>query len=150
MGISEASVMNSKRVCSVMLFVVMLGVSIPADAARPTTLVFTTNPAIGPYGGSISLPARLPTSGRPLSNRTIFFALNGVAVGSATTNSNGVATLNNVSLAGINASTYANAITASFAGGNNLNAAQAFATLTVNRLAASVTPNAGSKTYGAA
>ena len=47
---------------------------------------------------------------------TIQFQVMGHVAGTAVTNSQGVATLGNVSLVGLNAGSYANAVTASFAG----------------------------------
>ena len=49
------------------------------------------------------------------------------------TNSSGVATLQNVSLAGINAGTYSNSIQASFAGDTNYLSSSGTGTLTVNK-----------------
>ena len=73
-------------------------------------------PASGPFGGTAAISATLKAIGVPLSGRTIAFTLNGAAIGSAMTNADGVATLNNVSIAGIAIGTHANAIGASFAG----------------------------------
>src|SRR5206468_11660796 len=63
----------------------------------------------------------------------IAFTLNGNSVGSATSNGSGVATLNNVSLSGINAGTYASGVGASFAGDSGFAAANGSASLTVNK-----------------
>src|SRR5262249_23728699 len=73
-------------------------------------------PAAGTYGGTTTLSTRLLALGVPLAGRSIDFALNGVSVGSATTDSSGVATLSGVSLGGLNAGSYAGAVAASFAG----------------------------------
>ena len=87
-----------------------------APAIAATTL--TAQPASGTYGGTTTLSATLKnTSDNSLvSNKTISFTLNGVSAGSATTDASGIATLTNVSLAGINAATYATGVGASFAG----------------------------------
>lgn len=73
-------------------------------------------PAGGSAGGTTTLSATLKALGMPLAGRMIAFSLNGVSVGSAMTNAAGVATLDAVSLAGVAAGSYPNAIEASFAG----------------------------------
>src|SRR5690349_9899603 len=92
-----------------LLFFVVFGISIPARADRPTNIAVA--PASGTYGGLTSLQARLTYAFRGVPSRTISFVVNGANLGSATTNSSGIATLN-VRLVGINASTYANGINA--------------------------------------
>src|SRR6202162_5243085 len=59
--------------------------------------------ASGVYGGTVSLQATLTSGSSVASGKTITFSLNGISVGSAVTNSSGVATLTGASLAGINA-----------------------------------------------
>ena len=73
-------------------------------------------PAGGAVGGTTTLSATLSALGMPLAGRTIAFALNGVAVGFGVTNDLGVATLDNVSLAGVAAGSFPTAVGASFAG----------------------------------
>src|SRR5262249_40384245 len=109
--------MITKSLRGALLLLVMLRFSIPASADRAKDIA--VNPAAGTYGVTTSLRATLTSTGRPVPNQTISFALNGTAVGSATTNSNGVATLANVSLAGIPANTYTNGVRAVFAGDVN-------------------------------
>jgi uncharacterized delta-60 repeat protein len=70
----------------------------------------------GIYNGTASLQATLASFSSNLSGKTLTFTLNGVPVGAATTDSNGLATITGVSLSGINTGTYANAVSASFAG----------------------------------
>jgi hypothetical protein len=69
-------------------------ITIVAPPEKGTTL--TVDPASGTYGGSADLTATLacPTcaAGTDLGGKTIDFTLNGTPVGSATTNSSGVAT----------------------------------------------------------
>jgi hypothetical protein len=139
--------MSSKTARGALLFVVMLRFSIPASADRPTNI--SVSAAAGTYGGTTSLRAALRAGNRPVPDRDITFALNGIDVGIARTNSNGVAGLNNVSLAGIQANTYDNGVKAVFAGDGDFRGSQGSASLTVNRAAASVTPNLASKTFGA-
>ena len=73
-------------------------------------------PAGGTYGGTTTLSAMLSALGVPLSGRTITFTLNTAAVGSAVTDAAGIATLNNVSLAGVPTGTFPDGVGASFAG----------------------------------
>ena len=65
------------------------------QAALPNTSL-TVNSATGTYGGTVNLSARLTSGGSSVSGRSITFTLNGSGVGSATTGSNGMATLENV------------------------------------------------------
>jgi uncharacterized repeat protein (TIGR03803 family) len=83
------------------------------------------------YGGSTTLSATLSAPGAPVENLEITFSLNGVAVGSATTGTDGVATLPGVSVAGIDAGSYPGAIEASFAGSGGVLAATAQGNLTI-------------------
>jgi YVTN family beta-propeller protein len=96
-------------------------------------------PATGTFGGTASLSATLTGGGSGIAGESIDFTLNGNAVGSATTNASGVATLSGVSLAGINAGSYPTAVGASFAGRADL-AASGVSTgsLTVAKAAQSI------------
>src|SRR5262245_66269199 len=105
--------MITKTARAALLFLVMLRFSIPASADRPTRI--TLSPAAGTYGGTTTLQATLTTSGRDVPNETIKFASNDNPVGSATTNSNGVATMANVSVGRIAATTYCTEVNAVFA-----------------------------------
>jgi hypothetical protein len=84
------------------------------DVKSQTSLA--VDPASGVFGGLTTLSATLTAQGTGLVGRAIAFTLNGVGVGSATTNGVGVASLTGVSLAGIGAGTYPDAVTAAFAG----------------------------------
>jgi hypothetical protein len=108
----------------------------------------TVSPAEGTYGGSITLQATLTSGSNRIGNKQISFSLNGAAVGNAITNSQGVATLNNVSLTGIQANSYPRAVAAVFSGAKGIRGSQGTGTLTVNKKPASVAPNGASKTYG--
>src|SRR5437667_189396 len=107
-----------------------------AQNANPTSLAVTS--ATGTYGGTTDLSATLTSSGSPLSGKTINFTLNGTAKGSATTDANGVATLNGVSLAGINAGTYSTGVGASFAADATYDASSGSNSLTVNKATATI------------
>ncbi|HEX6184513.1 MAG TPA: MBG domain-containing protein [Pyrinomonadaceae bacterium] len=86
-------------------------------------------PSTGIYGGTTTLVATLTTSGSPLAGKTVTFKLNGANFpgNTATTDANGVATIPNISLVGLNAGTYASYVTArfnsdsSYAGSNGTN-----------------------------
>ncbi len=106
------------------------------------------------YGNTVSLTATLTrtSNGRPVRGKSIIFELNGNNVGSAVTNSSGIATKSGVSLVGINVGSYSSGIDASFTGdttGNSrYDASSGTASLTVNKRAITVTAAAKSKTYG--
>jgi hypothetical protein len=85
----------------------------------------------GPYGGTASLTATLKSGTTPLSGKTISFTLNGSAVGSASTDPSGVATLGGVSLGSINAGTQNGAIGASFAGDSGFSSSSGSGNLSV-------------------
>jgi MBG domain (YGX type) len=89
-----------------------------------------------------------------VSGESVSFSLHGTSVGSATTNSSGVATVSNVSIAGIAASStaYTGYITAAFGGDATIGYTTSSGSnnLTVNKAALTVTANNASKTYGAA
>jgi uncharacterized delta-60 repeat protein len=70
----------------------------------------------GVYNGTATLTATLAAFNSNPSGKTLSFSLNNTPVGTATTDSNGVATLSNVSLSGIKAGSYPGYIKASFAG----------------------------------
>jgi hypothetical protein len=88
-----------------------------ATAAAATTLAPAS--ASGTYGGTTTLSATLTSGGNGVAGETVNFSLNGSSVGSATTGADGVATLNDASLAGIHAGSYPTGVSASFAGDSN-------------------------------
>ncbi len=98
----------------------------------PTTL--TTNSASGSYGGTVNLSATLTDGVSPLSGKTIDFSLNGNSSGSAVTDGSGVASLSNVSLAGISAGNYPGGVGASFAGDAPYLSSSATNSLTVGQV----------------
>jgi uncharacterized delta-60 repeat protein len=85
-----------------------------ADSIQPTTLAVPNS--TGTYGGSTALSAQLTSNGTPLANATLRFRLNGFVVGTASTNTGGVATLSSVGLTGLHVGTYAGAVSVDFAG----------------------------------
>ena len=82
----------------------------------PSPTAISTVSGSGTFGGTAVLTATLTSGGSGVSGRTVSFTLNGSAVGNATTDASGVATLSGVSLSGINAGSHPDAIGGSFAG----------------------------------
>jgi hypothetical protein len=121
---------------------------VQAPAIAPTTV--TAQPATGTYGGTTTLSATLKktSDNSAISGKTISFTLNGGNAGTAVTDASGVATLTGVSLSGISAGTYPNAVGASFAGDTGFQASNGTNTLTINKKDATWTTNPASKTYG--
>jgi hypothetical protein len=127
------------------------------NAASPTntgTLIVTgstttlsVGSAQGTYGGLVTLSATLTADGAGVGNQPVSFALHGTSVGNATTDGNGVAWLENVSLAGIDAGTYSTGVTASFAGDATYLGSTAIGTLTVDQADATVNVTGYTGTY---
>ncbi|WP_168221534.1 beta strand repeat-containing protein [Aquisphaera giovannonii] len=103
--------------------------------------------ATGVYGGAATLSAVLGSKRGEAAGKPVLFALDGRAVGVATTDAQGVATLPGVSLAGLNAG--AHGVTARFAGDIDYYKATATGTLTIARATTSITLGNLSQTYGA-
>jgi len=98
------------------------------------------NTATGTYGGTTNLSATLTTSGGAgVSGKTITFSLNGFSVGTANTNSNGIATLSIASLSGINVGTYPTGVSASFAGDAAYSTSKGANSLTINKADQTIT-----------
>jgi MBG domain/Carboxypeptidase regulatory-like domain len=109
-----------------------------SDVVPAATTSLGASSATGTYGGTVNLSATL-TSGAGVSGKSISFSLNGTAVGSATTNGSGVATLNGASLTGINAGSYPNGVNASFLGDASYGPSTDSAALTVDKGPATMT-----------
>jgi hypothetical protein len=103
--------------------------------------------ASGVFGGSGNFTATLASSGVALPGQVINFALNDRYVGSATTNSQGIASLSNVSLAGVKSGAYPTAITATYAGGVTYAQNSLTGNLTVSRAQAGITLGGLSRTF---
>jgi hypothetical protein len=110
----------------------------------PTTLTVSNASAV--YNGTVNLTATLLSQGNPVSGKTIQFTLNGQTVGNLT-NASGVATVSNVSVSGLDVSSYPGAIAASFAGDANFQGSSGTATLTVTQATASLALGNLSHTY---
>jgi uncharacterized delta-60 repeat protein/CSLREA domain-containing protein len=114
----------------------------------PSATTLSSVSGSGAFGGMASLTATLMSLGSPLNGKTVNFSLNGTPVGNAVTNSNGVATLSGVSLAGINAGFYATAVGAGFTGDVNYSSSNNTGPLNVGKastatlVASSVNPSA--------
>ena len=93
----------------------------------------------GTFGGTATLTSTLTANGMALAGLTITFILNEggtvTTVGTAATNTNGVATLSGVSLAGLNAGSYSGAVGASLAGDSTYAAKSAGGTLVISATA---------------
>src|SRR5262249_40761378 len=107
--------------------------------AQLTSTSLAVSSATGTYGGTTNLSATLTSGGNGVSGKSISFTVNGTPVGSANTNGSGVALLSNVSLAGINAGTYATGVAASFAGDSNYASGGGTNSLTVSPANQSIT-----------
>jgi hypothetical protein len=108
-------------------------------------------PSTGTYGGTTTLTATLTAGGTPLSGKTVTFKLNGAsfAGNAATTGADGVAKIENVSLLGLNAGTYANYVSARFASDASYAGTAGSNGLTVEKATPAVTWNTPAAiTYG--
>jgi hypothetical protein len=101
--------------------------------------------ATGIYGGTAGLTATLSPAA---ADKTINFTLNGAAVGSASTDSTGVAHISAASLSGIGCGTYPAGVGASFAGDAGFSGSNGTASLTVNPSNVTVTADEKGKVYG--
>jgi Carboxypeptidase regulatory-like domain/Bacterial Ig-like domain (group 3) len=89
--------------------------------------------ATGTYGGTTTLSATLTSGGNDVPGETVSFMLNGSSVGGATTDANGVAELDDVSLSGIDAGAYPSGVSASFAGDGSYLTSSDSSSLTVSK-----------------
>ena len=103
--------------------------------------------ATGTYGDTANLSATLTSAASGVPGKIVSFSINGNSVGTATTNSNGVAALADASLAGLNAGDYQNGIAASFAGDSSHAAANGISLLTVSKASATVSVTGYTGTY---
>ena len=108
------------------------------SCTNPST-VTAPSAAAGTFDGTTTLSATLTSAGLPVVGRTVSFSLNGANQGSASTNGSGVASVSGVSLVGINAGSYANAVGASFAGDDTYPPSSGTAPLTVAKADQAIT-----------
>ncbi|MEY2539192.1 MAG: hypothetical protein QOG67_2932 [Verrucomicrobiota bacterium] len=124
-------------------------VTVCYDNSQLTVTSLVANSASGTYGGTTNLSGTLTAGGNGVSGKTISFTLNGSPVGTAMTNGSGVASLSNVSLANINAGTYASGAAASFAGDSTYATSGGTNSLTINQANQTIAFGAlSNKTYG--
>ena len=120
-----------------------------ANGTLASVLAFS-NTTTGTYGGTTALAATLTENGLAVANEPIRFTLNGTSVGTATTNSSGIATLAGVSLARIHAGSYSTALAAAYLGDSVYAASSATGALLVTAAPLTITADSKSKVYGAA
>jgi hypothetical protein len=109
----------------------------------------------GVYAGTATLTATLTTAEQqPLAGKTVVFTLDeggaAIAVGSATTDASGLATLPGIALGGRDAGLFADAVAASFAGDAADVASSASGNLTVNTAPAALSLGGLAATYDGA
>ena len=104
---------------------------LPLGPLAPLPTSLTVDPATGVFGGTVNLSATLTSGGNGVPGKSIDFSLNGNSVGSAVTDSNGVAALANASLAGISGGLYPTGVGANFVGDSVYQGASATNALTV-------------------
>ena len=113
----------------------------PAVSGSVFGITFDNSTAIadvsgtGPSMGTATLTATLTSNGLPLAGETIAFTLNDggtmTPVGTATTDSDGVATLGGISLVGFDVGSFDGIVEAGFAGDSTDSAAESTGNLTV-------------------
>ncbi|HEX4796685.1 MAG TPA: PKD domain-containing protein [Humisphaera sp.] len=121
------------------------GASVTATI-KPAQTSIAATAASATYGGTTTLSATLTAGGTPLSGRSLLFKLNGVTVGSINTDSNGVATISNISIGTLGAGSAK--IDVSFAGDQNNLPSSNSATLSIAKGSLSVTADGKSRVYG--
>jgi len=112
---------------------------------RTTTL--EVGGATGIYDDAVNLSATLTPA---VSGQSISFSLNGIAVGTSTTDINGAVVLNDVSLSGIDAGVYPAGVEAVFAGDDYYVSSSDSNILTVDAKPLTITAEAKSKYVGEA
>jgi len=90
------------------------------------------------FGQNATLTATLSAAGSGVANESVVFGVNGATVGTATTDSSGVATLEGVDTTGVEAGSYTGAVTATFAGDASYQASSGTGDLTVTPAAQTV------------
>jgi len=116
---------------------------------QQTATTLTVANATGPFGGSATFSATLTrkSDNSPVAGKLINFLLNGIQVGSGTTDATGVASAV-ASLGAIKPGTYASAIQATFNGDAAFVGSTGRSTLTVTKATLTVTGNNASRLYG--
>jgi hypothetical protein len=119
------------------------------SSTQPTMLSLVSG--TGMFDGTAALTATLTANGLPLAGAAVAFRLSAggtvTPLGTATTNTSGVAALAGVSLAGLGAGTVTGGVEASFAGNAADAPASASGNLTVNPLVATLSLGGLAATY---
>jgi len=118
---------------------------------QPPNATLTVAPVSENYGtATTSLFATLTETvgGAPINGMTINFTLQGVSVGSAVTNASGIASVSGVSIAGLGAGTYGDAIRADFASAGGYATTYGLADLTIVGLPLTITADPQTRHYG--
>ncbi|MFL6228084.1 MAG: PASTA domain-containing protein, partial [Pyrinomonadaceae bacterium] len=108
-------------------------VSVCFTDASPTATQLAVDSASGTFGGTTNLSATLVNNGTPVASESVDFTVNGASVGSAQTNSSGVASVSGVSLTGISAGSYPAGVGASFAAHSGLDSSTGSGALAVSK-----------------
>lgn len=119
--------------------------------ALPTTLTFTPSPQRAPYGGPAEVVARLVDGlSQPAAGEQVHFTFRNVFVGTAVTDATGTARIP-VSIAGLSAATYANAVQAAHSATAYLQYSNANSDFVIDRATPTITWSAPAPiTYGTA
>ena len=124
-------------------------VSVNVNPSIPASTLIVA-PATGIYGGSAGLSATLTSASVPVAGEPVDFHIGSHDVGTASTNTLGVATIPAATLATINAGMITGDVTASFGGDSNFSPSSGSSDLTVTPAPLTLTADAQSKLYGAA
>src|SRR5207248_5040630 len=89
----------------------------------------------------------LTDPGAPLANGSVGFTLNGTAVGSQTSDSQGLVSLNDVSVAGINAGAHPNYVVASYGGDDTFSPSSVSGDLAIDRAQLVISADDKSRIY---
>ncbi len=108
--------------------------TIALQVGRSATLASVSGTATGSLA-TLTATLTATSTAQPIAGGTVTFTLDGKAVGQATTNASGVATLANVATTDT-AGTHTGAVVANFAGNTNFASASATGDLTVNQATA--------------
>ena len=117
-------------------------------APAPTTLAVSA--VVGTYGGTATVTANLSSAGNPVAGESVDLHIGATDLGPVVTDVNGDATIPAASLASINAGTYTNDVTASFAGDTNFDPSNGANNLSVTAAPLTITADDQTKVYGAA
>jgi hypothetical protein len=136
--ITDDSILEPSETLTLTLVSLDGGAAVGPSPTATLTLIDndTIIPAVsgsGVYKGTATLTATLASFGSNLSGKSISFTINNAPVGTAVTNSQGVATLAGVSLASFNAGAYADVVRAVFAGDADYSGSSGTGPLTVNK-----------------